>query len=107
MSTLKWIVKLSLQGDCSSARRDFFLFLSSFLAVFRSICVDLIDLFGNWLCSSRAEVWGWALYYAGTASVAFGSSYYHLKPDDDRIIWDTLPVSVSSDYRDSVLLSLC
>ena len=54
----------------------------------------LIGLFGNWLCSSRAEVWVWALYYAGMTSVAFGSSYYHLKPDDNRVIWDTLPVSI-------------
>jgi hypothetical protein len=25
--------------------------------------------------------------------VAFGSTYYHLKPDNHRVIWDTLPVS--------------
>jgi hypothetical protein len=26
--------------------------------------------------------------------VAFGSTYYHLKPDNHRVIWDTLPVSI-------------
>ncbi|RVX17511.1 hypothetical protein CK203_003551 [Vitis vinifera] len=40
-------------------------------------------LTGMFACRSL----GWALYYAGTTSVAFGSSYYHLKPDDNRVIW--------------------
>jgi hypothetical protein len=26
--------------------------------------------------------------------VAFGSTYYHLKPDNHRVIWDILPVSI-------------
>ncbi|BBG95086.1 Alkaline phytoceramidase [Prunus dulcis] len=37
------------------------------------------------------EVWGWALFYAGITGLAFGSAYYHLKPDDSRVTWDTLP----------------
>lgn len=46
-------------------------------------------------CSLRGELWGWALFYAGTAGVAFGSAYYHLKPDDNRVMWDTFPVSIT------------
>ncbi|XP_008377687.3 uncharacterized protein [Malus domestica] len=42
--------------------------------------------------SLPGEVWGWALFYAGTAGVAFGSAYYHLKPADSRVAWDTLPL---------------
>ncbi|CAJ1973535.1 unnamed protein product [Sphenostylis stenocarpa] len=45
--------------------------------------------------SSRGEVWTWALFYAGIAGVAFGSAYYHLKPDDHRVLWDTLPMMVA------------
>ncbi|KAL2346553.1 hypothetical protein Fmac_000553 [Flemingia macrophylla] len=45
--------------------------------------------------SSRGEVWAWALFYAGIASVAFGSAYYHLKPNDHRVLWDTLPMMVA------------
>ncbi|KAB2024629.1 hypothetical protein ES319_D06G099200v1, partial [Gossypium barbadense] len=37
------------------------------------------------------ELWGWLLFYGGTASVAFGSAYYHLRPDDNRVLLDTLP----------------
>lgn len=47
-------------------------------------------------CSLKGEVWGWLLFYGGIASVAFGSAYYHLKPDDNRAMWDTLPVSIAS-----------
>lgn len=45
------------------------------------------------LCSLRWEALGWFLFYAGNVAAAFGSAYYHLKPDDDRLIWDRLPVS--------------
>jgi hypothetical protein len=44
------------------------------------------------LCSLRWEALGWFLFYAGNVCAAFGSAYYHLKPDDDRLIWDRLPV---------------
>lgn len=40
----------------------------------------------------RGETVAWAFYFAGNALAGFGSAYYHLKPDDDRIIWDRLPV---------------
>ncbi|KAL6208020.1 hypothetical protein ACLB2K_018972 [Fragaria x ananassa] len=42
-----------------------------------------------------SEVWGWALFYAGIAGLAFGSAYYHLKPDDSRVTWDTLPMMIA------------
>ncbi|KAF7817387.1 uncharacterized protein G2W53_031356 [Senna tora] len=45
--------------------------------------------------SSQAEVCAWALYYAGILGVAFGSAYYHLKPDNNRVLWDTLPMTVA------------
>ncbi|KAJ1442806.1 hypothetical protein SESBI_00686 [Sesbania bispinosa] len=45
--------------------------------------------------SSQAEVWTWVLFYAGIAGVAFGSTYYHLKPDNNRVLWDTLPMMVA------------
>ncbi|XP_075672394.1 uncharacterized protein LOC142641920 isoform X2 [Castanea sativa] len=43
----------------------------------------------------RGELWGWALFYAGTAGVAFGSAYHHLKPDDNRVMWDTFPMMIA------------
>ncbi|KAG7554978.1 hypothetical protein ISN44_As11g011700 [Arabidopsis suecica] len=45
--------------------------------------------------SLKGEIWGWTLFYAGIASLAFGSAFYHLKPDDNRIVWDTLPILIA------------
>ncbi|XP_072998545.1 uncharacterized protein [Typha latifolia] len=54
--------------------------------------------------SLKGEVFGWALFYAGNAAVAFGSAYYHLKPDDDRIVWDRLPMMISASSVLSILV---
>lgn len=43
----------------------------------------------------RGEVCGWVLFYAGITAVAFGSAYYHLKPDDNRLMWDSLPMMIA------------
>lgn len=51
---------------------------------------------GNYLgLSLRGEVWGWACFYVGVTSTAFGSAYYHLKPDDARLVWDRLPMTIA------------
>ncbi|KAL5559433.1 hypothetical protein UlMin_035644 [Ulmus minor] len=56
----------------------------------------LLDRVWKWVAfSSRGELWGWALFYAGIAGVAFGSAYYHLKPCDDRVMWDSLPMMIA------------
>ena len=34
------------------------------------------------------------LVLAGTAAVGVGSTYYHLHPDDARLVWDRLPMTV-------------
>ena len=56
--------------------------------------------------SLRGEMWGWVLFYAGIAAAAFGSAYYHLKPDDDRVIWDKLPVRFYSLLGSQVTIEL-
>ncbi|XVF35335.1 hypothetical protein REPUB_Repub18cG0136700 [Reevesia pubescens] len=43
----------------------------------------------------RGEIWGWVLFYGGIASVAFGSAYYHLRPDDNRVMLDTFPMMIA------------
>ncbi|OVA08432.1 Ceramidase [Macleaya cordata] len=56
----------------------------------------VLCLRGNFFAISlRGEVWGWAFFYAGTVAVAFGSAYYHLKPDDNRVVWDRLPMMIA------------
>ena len=45
--------------------------------------------------SFKGEAWGWACFYAGVTATAFGSAYYHMKPNDARLLWDRLPVSLA------------
>ncbi|XXG65411.1 hypothetical protein AAC387_Pa05g3119 [Persea americana] len=51
---------------------------------------------GNYFrLSLQGEVWGWTIFFIGVAAVAFGSSYYHLKPNDARLVWDRLPMTIA------------
>src|SRR5262249_59304036 len=42
-----------------------------------------------------AERWPYALFFLGVGLTAFGSAYYHLAPDNDRLMWDRLPMTVA------------
>lgn len=56
----------------------------------------VLCLHGNYLrLSLQGEVWGWTCFYVGVTSTAFGSAYYHLKPDDARLVWDRLPMTIA------------
>ncbi|KAG5548671.1 hypothetical protein RHGRI_014126 [Rhododendron griersonianum] len=44
---------------------------------------------------AEGEVWGWSIFFIGVAAVAIGSSYYHLKPNDARLVWDRLPMTIA------------
>ncbi len=39
------------------------------------------------------ERWPWAVFFAGLVLTAFGSAYYHLAPDNERLFWDRLPIT--------------
>lgn len=41
-----------------------------------------------------AERWAYAALFAGTFLTAFGSAYYHLAPDNARLVWDRLPMTI-------------
>jgi hypothetical protein len=43
---------------------------------------------------SRKERWPYLTLFAGLVLVAFGSSYYHLHPDNARLAWDQLPMTI-------------
>jgi hypothetical protein len=43
----------------------------------------------------RAERWPLLVLFAGILLTAFGSSYYHLAPDNDRLVWDRLSMTVA------------
>ena len=42
----------------------------------------------------QRERWPYALGFFGLFLTAFGSSYYHLAPDNVRLVWDRLPMTL-------------
>jgi hypothetical protein len=42
-----------------------------------------------------AERWPYVLFFLGVGLTAFGSTFYHLAPDNDRLLWDRLPMTVA------------
>jgi hypothetical protein len=41
------------------------------------------------------ERWPYALVFIGLLLTAFGSSYYHLSPNNARLVWDRLPMTIA------------
>ncbi|MGO9257302.1 MAG: hypothetical protein ACLQU1_13495 [Bryobacteraceae bacterium] len=37
----------------------------------------------------------YAVFLAGVLLTAFGSAYYHLRPDSNRLVWDRLPMTLA------------
>jgi hypothetical protein len=42
-----------------------------------------------------AERWPYAIFFLGVLLTAAGSGYYHLAPDNERLFWDRLPMTVT------------
>jgi hypothetical protein len=43
----------------------------------------------------RRERWPYAVMFAGLILTAAGSSYYHLAPDNARLVWDRIPIMIA------------
>lgn len=63
----------------------------------------IVGVWGVWSVSrirvgpfvDRVERWPWFGFFVGVDLTAFGSAYYHLHPDNDRLMWDRLPMSIA------------
>lgn len=42
-----------------------------------------------------AERWPYGLFFLGVLLTAAGSAYYHLAPDNERLFWDRLPITIA------------
>lgn len=40
------------------------------------------------------ERWPWLAFFAGVLLTAFGSTYYHLIPNDNTLLWDRIPMAI-------------
>ena len=45
--------------------------------------------------ASNAERWPYAVFFAGMVLTGLGSAYYHLVPDNERLFWDRLPMTIA------------
>ena len=43
----------------------------------------------------RVERWPYVIFFVGVLCTAAGSSYYHLAPDNERLFWDRLPMTIA------------
>jgi hypothetical protein len=41
------------------------------------------------------ETWPYVCFFNGLLLTAFGSSWYHLAPDNQRLVWDRLPMTIT------------
>jgi len=45
--------------------------------------------------ASDRERWPYAVFFAGMLLTALGSAYYHLVPENERLFWDRLPMTIA------------
>jgi hypothetical protein len=51
------------------------------------------------------ERWAYLLVFLGLLLTAFGSSFYHLAPDNARLVWDRLPMTLAFMSLVSAMIS--
>jgi hypothetical protein len=42
----------------------------------------------------RTERWPYLIFFLAVTLTAFGSAWYHLRPNDETLVWDRLPMAV-------------
>jgi hypothetical protein len=82
-----------------------FLNVPNFADVFSNLPFIVVGLLGLQLMkklwdddsffSQPSEKWIWSTFFLGTVLISFGSSYYHLKPNNFSLIWDRLPITIA------------
>ncbi|NKB21781.1 MAG: alkaline phytoceramidase [Alphaproteobacteria bacterium] len=64
----------------------------------------LVGLWGLWtilgptgqsIFPRSLEKWPYIVFFSGVALVSVGSAYYHGAPDNDRLFWDRLPMTMA------------
>lgn len=65
------------------------------LNVLSNLPFVLVGAWGLWMFRRRCdEREMYAVFFTGIALTGFGSGWYHLAPDHERLVWDRLPMTV-------------
>jgi hypothetical protein len=79
----------------------------NFLNVASNLPFVVVGVLGLWLllrydavrpdgpALEGAERWPLLVLFTGVLLTGFGSSYYHLEPNNDRLVWDRLPMTIA------------
>ena len=65
--------------------------VASNLPFFFSGLLGLFAIYKHWGITSS---WSWLILFLSVLLVAFGSSYYHLNPQNETLTWDRLPMAI-------------
>jgi hypothetical protein len=57
--------------------------------------IFLLGRHGQELFLDPRERWAYVFVFLGLLLTAFGSAYYHLSPDNARLVWDRLPMTLA------------
>ena len=71
--------------------------IPNFLNVFSNLPYILIGIVGLRLFTrdkSNRPSLSWGIFFVGVLLVGFGSSYYHLNPNNATLVWDRLPMTI-------------
>jgi Ceramidase len=77
-----------------------FVGIPNFLDVVSNLAFTLAGLSGLFLLYSREAQLQWKdkilylIYFLGVILTSVGSAYYHLAPDNERLVWDRLPMTI-------------
>jgi len=76
--------------------RTFFSIANFFdvISNFAFLVIGLIGFVFAWKHKQSTAAWAWIIFFLGVAFVSIGSAYYHLAPDNDRLVWDRLPMTI-------------
>jgi hypothetical protein len=76
--------------------------IANFLDVGSNAAFVLAGLAGLYLVlrpgtvfEANRERWPYAVFFAGVVLTGLGSAYYHLVPDNERLFWDRLPMTIA------------
>ncbi len=74
-----------------------FLGVDNFWNVVSNLALLIFGLSGlvfTLLARPRGAQKSWLVFFAAMVLVSIGSTWYHLAPDNDRLLWDRLPIGV-------------
>ncbi len=74
---------------------NFFDVASNFAFLIAGLIGLIVTLHPRARFESTRERWPYAIFFVGVTLTALGSSYYHLAPDNERLFWDRLPMTIA------------